>query len=110
MAKESSSAEQGVPSFEYNPLHLLNKQGLLFQLSRPLSDLEGLLIHTFAGRTLSMQEIYMKHNVDTPYIKSNYKEVLKKLENNGIIKTKKPDGSRRRPDTFADDILVTFPN
>ena len=37
MAKESSSTEQGVPTFEYNPS--IREQGILFELSRPLDDL-----------------------------------------------------------------------
>jgi three-Cys-motif partner protein len=36
MASESSGSEQGVPSFEYNPS--FRRQGLLFELSRPLDD------------------------------------------------------------------------
>ncbi|MDO9558748.1 MAG: three-Cys-motif partner protein TcmP [Syntrophales bacterium] len=109
MAKESSGAEQGVPSFEYSPADFLPKQSLLFQLSRPLDDLQDVLLDQFAGRTLSMQDIYEKHSVDTPYIKSNYKEALKTLENNGKI-TAEPDRSKRRKGTFADDVLATFPD
>lgn len=41
MAKESSEQTQGVPSFEYNPATL--KQPLLFELTRPLDELEAML-------------------------------------------------------------------
>ena len=110
MAKESSGADQGVPSFEYSPADFLPKQSLLFQLTRPLDDLQEMLLETFARQTLSMQAIYERHSVDTAYIKSNYKEALKILENNGKIIAKKPDGGKRRAGTFADGVLTTFPD
>lgn len=109
MAKESSNSEQGVPSFEYSPADFLPKQSLLFQLTRPLDDLRDMLTTIFAGRSLSMQSLYEIHSIDTPYIKSNYKEVLKKLENDGKIVANKPNGAKRRPGTFADDVIATFP-
>ncbi|HAX99435.1 MAG TPA: hypothetical protein DCY12_11250 [Candidatus Atribacteria bacterium] len=109
MAKESSGGEQGVPSFAYNPADFLPKQSLLFQLSRPLDDLQDILLQKFAGQKLSMIEIYQSHHVDTPYIKSNYKEALKTLEENKKITAVKPKGKNRRKGTFADDVLVTFP-
>jgi hypothetical protein len=110
MAKESSSSDQNVPSFEYSPADFLPRQSLLFQLSRPLDDLKDMLTETFAGQVISMQEIYEQHSVDTPYIRSNYKEVLKILENDGKINAKKPDGSKRRAGTFAGDVLASFPD
>jgi len=108
MAKESSGADQGVPSFEYSPADFLPKQSLLFQLSNPIVDLQDLLLDAYAGETLSMREIYEMHSVDTPYIASNYKKALINLENDGKITARKTDGSRRKKGTFADDVLVTF--
>jgi len=110
MAKESSGAEQGVPSFEYSPADFLPKQSLLFQLSRPIEDLQNRLLVACEGRTLTMRAIYEDHSIDTPYIASNYKEALKNLENDGKITARKSDGSKRRKGTFADDVLATFPD
>lgn len=110
MARESTYSDQGVPTFEYNPADFLPKQALLFKLSRPLDDLQEMLLKSFAGQTISMLEIYKQHNIDTPYIKSNYKEALKVLEENGKIVAKKPDGKSRRKGTFADNILAIFPD
>ena len=104
MARESSSQPQGVPSFEYNPADLLPKQSLLFQLSRPLDDLKEMLLEEFAGRTLSMLEIYKQHNIDTPYVEKNYKDVLWELEKDGKI-----TASKHRKGTFADSVRATFP-
>lgn len=105
MAGASSTSEQGVPSLEYNPA--ARNQGLLFELSRPIDDLEDQLLRDLVGRTLTMREIYEEHSVDTPFIDKNYKEVLKNLEAKGAIRTwsAKP----RRKNTFADHVSVTFP-
>ena len=85
MAKESSSSEQGVPAFEYNPA--TKNQPLLFELFRPLDDLENMLLNDFAGQTIKMIDIYDQHHVDKRYIKKNYKDTLLKLEAEGKIIT-----------------------
>jgi len=106
MANESSSSIQGVPSFEYNPVDKRDakRQQLLFELSRPLDDLADMLLGTFAGKTLTMREIYEKHSIDRQYIPKNYKDVLKKLEQDGKIST-----TKHRKGSFGDKVLVTFP-
>jgi len=106
MAKECSSSEQGVPSFEYNPVDARDagQQQFLFQMSRPLDDLAEMLLGAFAGHTLTMQNIYEQHNVGRPYTKKNYKDVLMKLE-----EAKKVSASTHRKGTFGDTVRVTFP-
>jgi three-Cys-motif partner protein len=111
MASQSSSADQGVASFEYNPADK-DRHPLLFELTRPLDDLEDMLLDEFAGKTLTMEEIYDAHNVGRPYTDTNYKEVLKKMELAGKITARPPHTSRRRIKgelTFADTVKVTFP-
>ena len=103
MARESSEEEQGVASFEYNP-HATPHQQLLFSLSRPLDELGDMLLEEFAGRTLTMRQIYEEHNVNRPYIKSNYKTVLRQLEEEGRI-----TASPHRINSFGDSVRATFP-
>ena len=107
MAKESSEQTQGVPSFEYNPATL--QQPLLFELTRPLDQLESMLLDNFSGKTMTMAEIYDQHHVGKPYIKKNYKDALRNLESQGKITVHPPAGKKRRKGTFADDLKVTFP-
>ncbi len=83
MAKESSDAPQGVATFEYNPASI--RQPFLFELSRPLDDLGEMLVEEFAGQTIKMIDIYRQHNVNRPYIRKNYKDVLQRLEDCGKI-------------------------
>lgn len=110
MAKESSENNQGVPSFEYNPA--TSAQPLLFELSRPLDELETMLIDTFSGKTLKMVDIYNQHHVGKRYIKNNYKTALRNLEAEGRIITDKPASKRQKRGgivTFGDSVRVTFP-
>lgn len=105
MAKESTSYEEGVASFEFSPAN--KSQSFLFALSRPLEDLAEMLLQSFAEQTLTMGEIYRKHNVGTRFIQRNYKEVLATLERQGKIQAD-PSSEKRRAGTFADGVKVTF--
>jgi len=104
MAKASSMEHQGVPTFTYSPA-ASRRQRLLFELNRPLDELESQLLSEYAGRTVTTREIYEGHSVDRPYISKNYKEVLKRMEKQGTIKTE----GRKSKRGFADEITVIFP-
>ena len=103
MAAESSNNDQGVPSLEYSPA----MAGVIGLFESALDELEDRLTIHFAGQTLSMEDIYHAHNPATRYIKRNYKVALGNLELASRVSTNKPG---RRAGTFADDILVTFPD
>ena len=107
MAKESSIIDQGVPSFTYSPADA--SMPLLFSLARPLDSLKGDLLNTFAGEKLTMNEIYEAHNVDTPFIRKNYREALIALEEEGKI-VAEPPATKRRKNTFAHHVTVIFPS
>lgn len=104
MGRESSKSEQNVPSFSYCASDKSNP--LLFELSRPLDDLEQLLLSEFRGQSLRMIDVFNRHHVGRRYIKSNYKQVLLKLEAAGQIETS-PD--KRKKNTFADNVMIKFP-
>jgi three-Cys-motif partner protein len=107
MAKRSSEEHQGVASLEYCPASA--RQPMLFELNRPLDDLEEMLLTEFAGKTLTREQIYDRHNVGRPYTMKNYKAVLLKMEERGLIRSEPPVGKRPKG-TFADHVRVTFPN
>jgi len=108
MAKESTNEEQGVPSFTYNPADKLPRDALLFQMSRPLEDLRDMLLEAYKGKELSVKEIYEQHNIDTPYIKKNYKTVLQEMETEGFVSVSDPENKKRRKGTLADRLLIAF--
>lgn len=110
MAKESSEHHQGVASFEYSPSS--EQFPILAGLSRPLDELGERLLNDFAGETLTMDDVYMRHSVGTPYVSGNYKRALAGLEAAKEIKVHPPacDRPTRKGEvTFADSVLVTFP-
>jgi three-Cys-motif partner protein len=112
MAKESSEQNQGVASFEYNPA-VSSRLPLLFELYRPLDELEEMLLDEFAGRTMTMKDIYDLHHVGRRYISRNYKAALNNLEAQGKIIAEPPANKRRKQKgeiTFADNVTVRFPS
>lgn len=110
MAQESSENNQGVASFEYSPAS--EKFPLLFELTRPLDDLEEMMLVEFQGKTLTMEEIYLQHSVGRPYLQRNYKKVLAAMEAAGKISADPPAIKRPRKNgeiTFANQVRVIFP-
>jgi hypothetical protein len=110
MGRQSSAADQGVPSFIYSPA--ASRFPLLFELTHPLDDLESMLLKGFAGRSLSLEALYQEHSIGKPYLMKNYQEVLRKSEREGKI-TAEPPAERRRKIkgevTFSEKVMVTFP-
>ena len=106
MANESTYKYQNVPTFEYNP-HPDIYAGTLFP-PQPLKDLENDLLIKLKGQTITVKEIYFQHNIGTKFIKSNYKQVLLKLEEEKKI-TANPSSDQRRRLTLGDDTQITFP-
>jgi three-Cys-motif partner protein len=106
MAKASSERHQGVASLGYCPASAIHPT--LFELSRPLDDLEEMLLKEFAGQTRTTQQIYDLHNVGRPYTMKNYKAILLKMQEQDLIRTD-PPAAKRRKGTFGDNVRVTFP-
>ncbi len=110
MAGESSKNIQGVASFEYSPADV--RQPILFAMSRPLDELGQMLLTKFAGRTVTLEQIYEEHNVGTPYINKNYKDTLRKLESESKIIADVPAAQRRtyKGEATLTNVKFTFPH
>jgi three-Cys-motif partner protein len=106
MANRSTGSNQGVPSFAYCVAE--KTQPTLFEFSRPIDDLENLLLEYYAGKTTNRKMIYEEHSVGRPFLQSNYRVALISMENKGLIITDPPK-NLRRPDTFSEDVKITFP-
>ncbi len=110
MANESSKREQGVPSFEYCEAD--RRFPLLFELNRPLDDLKKMLPAAFVGQSLTVQQVYDRHNIGKPYILENYQDALKQLEAEKVVSIVKPASERPKRNgvvTLAPTHTVTFP-
>lgn len=106
MAKESSTEDQSVASFAYSPAD--ETMPFLFEFQRPLDELADMLLSHFAGRTASMRDIYCEHSVGRPFLSRHYKDVLGNMEAAKKVFVIDPEGKKRRRNSFADRLLVTF--
>lgn len=105
MYNSSSEHDDGVANFSYIPAKTRQME-ILFGYTLPLDGLGESLLKTYSGQTLSTLDIFDKHNVGTPFIKSNYKEALKRLENSNSIIVHPP--VYRRKNKFPDNTIITF--
>jgi three-Cys-motif partner protein len=109
MWKSSSDQDDGVAGFAYLPAE--PHYASLFPGVRPLDELGQVLLDTYAGKMMSVKEIYENHNIGTPFVPSNYKEALRRLEDAGQIKAypsvrPKRDGKK----TMGDPVKIEFPS
>lgn len=110
MHKECSENADCVSTFEYNPRDAHFRQGSIFDLlSTPLEKLSGMLLSEYAGKTIDFMHLYEEHSVDRPYIKKNYKDVLRKLYDEGKVAAKDPTTNKQpKKGTFSDKMRITF--
>ena len=66
-----------------------------------------MLLDEFQGKSLTMIDIFRRHNVGKPFIEKNYREVLIKMEEEGLIKADPPISARKKGQ-FGPNVLVTF--
>ncbi len=109
MAKESTDSTQGVASFSYTKSLSRDETPLLYVLDRPIDELGEDLLEKFAGRTMSMKQVFKRHHIGSRFVEKNYKTALLQLEADRKIQTSPPP-SKRKGNTFGDMVSVTFPN
>ncbi|MEQ8653806.1 MAG: three-Cys-motif partner protein TcmP [Kiloniellales bacterium] len=106
MAKESSTNDEGVASFQYSPADA--SMPLLFSLSQPLSKLKDDLLKQYSDQKISVNRIYREHSVGKPYVRKNYTEVIRELERDGVVTANSVTGNRKKF-TYPDHVLIEFP-
>jgi three-Cys-motif partner protein len=104
-AKESTSFEEDVPSLEHDPSANPYQAGLF----SPIEELGKELLSTFAGRVMTLEEIYHEHHIGRPYIQRNYRQALLHLEETGAISVDPLRASRPRGQSFPRDAKISFP-
>jgi predicted subunit of tRNA(5-methylaminomethyl-2-thiouridylate) methyltransferase len=116
MAKESTVKDDNVASFSYIPVKHIEKHqnvqlSLLSQYERPLDSLGKDLADHFKGKKLTVKHIFDRHHIGTPFTSANYKEALRRLEEDGYILADPP--AEKRPKrygkrTMGDKVSITF--
>jgi len=109
MARESSTDEYGFASFGFSPKSPLVAQGSLFAQD-PRQELCDLLIAEFAGRTITVDELYKLHSIGRRFTLRNYKDAINKLDSDGLVETDPPAEARVRAGkvTLSDRVVVKF--
>jgi len=72
-----------------------------------------MLLEEFAGKTLTMEQIYEAHNYGRRYIDKNYKDVLTRMEIEGRVRGNPSHDLRPKRNgeiTCAGHVQFTFPN
>jgi three-Cys-motif partner protein len=95
MAPHSTRIVEGVPSLEHS-LREQQTAELELPLTRPLDELGKRLLRKYSGRQLTVRELFEVDSVGRPYLLSNYKDALRRLEIDGRVDLD-PPADRRRP-------------
>jgi three-Cys-motif partner protein len=101
-----SHKEGRVAKFEYNPADA--RWPSLFELVRPLGDLEDMLLEDCAGMTTKLKPLFESHSKGKGYVIKNYREVLCRMEREGKIRME-PPFDKRRAGTIGERVVITFP-
>lgn len=107
MAKASSDKEEGIASFEYSPAR--QQDMFLFGFTRPKERLAEELLERYAGRSISVADLYREHTVGTRFILTNYKDVIKGLVEREIVTAQRFGGKPIPKNKMPDDVVITFP-
>ena len=67
-----------------------------------------MLLNEFAGKNITMKQIFDNHHVNRPYVEKNYKDALKNLESEAKISVN-PPATKRKKNTMADKVEIFFP-
>jgi three-Cys-motif partner protein len=101
-----SHKEGTVAKFEYNPADA--RWPSLFELLRPLGDLEDMLIAECAGVSTKLRPLFERHSKGKGYVLKNYRDVLCRMEQEGKVNMDPPCPPRRRG-TIGKDVIINFP-
>jgi len=101
-----SHKDDTVAKFQYNPAD--SRCPSLFELVRPLGDLEDMLLAECAGKTLLIRQLFESHSVGRGFVIKNYRDVLCRMEREGKIQMD-PSCPPRRKDTVGEKVKISFP-
>jgi len=105
MAKESSTAPHGVPSYIYCPADAAAPPQLEFV--NPIEKLANELFFRMAGTRTTVGDLIKREEPTTRFLEKNYRDAIIHLELNGRLVADPPLGVRRRG-TCGPNVVLTF--
>lgn len=106
MARLCASDPDGVPTFEYCEAD--GKYPQLFGYTLSVSDLVLSILTDYAGRTVTLDEMYADHSAGRPFIRANYVTALQQLEGSDSISVTRPP--RARSGAYGPKTTITLPS
>lgn len=108
MRKQCTSTEHGRVNFEYSPASE-QQPGIFGYMASP-DDLGPKLLRDLAGKTLGLDEIYESLSVGTPFVLSEFRAAILKLEREKAVTVTDPTPGKqkRRMGTLAPRLRITF--
>jgi three-Cys-motif partner protein len=101
-----SHKDGSVARFEYNPADA--RWPSLFELLRPLGDLEDMLLKDCAGSSVFLRPLFESHSKGKGYVLKNYREVLCRMELEGKVRMEPPHDKRKKG-TIGEKVKICFP-
>jgi three-Cys-motif partner protein len=110
MGGSSSAHHSGVPLMGFSEAPI---QSLLFEPD-PIPALQVDLLEVFAGRTVSVAQIFSEHHPTSErFLLRNYQEALRRLEESAIVTATPPSEDRPRRVgivTMSETVRINFPS
>jgi three-Cys-motif partner protein len=113
MARHSHKRPDGVATFEFKKQTI---QRSLFDqeagYTEPPEELAEAILRVFAGRTMTLAEVWRAHAHGTNFVERNYREALLYLEAQGKISVEPPSavrGTRNGQQVWGSDTRARFP-
>jgi len=100
--------QNAMPMFEWAPGARQAELNLDQPKQRAMDAMEQILISHAAGTNDRVDKVYERFSVDTPFIKKAFKDVLRAMEEKGLISIDPPADARKKG-TLADHCVVNFP-
>jgi hypothetical protein len=108
MAREGTQSKEGLPYLSFIRKQM-PKSLDLFPVDWA-AELGVELCHTFSGRTLTIQEVFVSHSHGNSFLPSHYRAAILRLESEGKVMCSKSDPHHkpRGARSISTDTQVTF--
>lgn len=108
MAGESSEVVDGVANFGHEGTKIIQPSLFLFS---EIDELKGELVKKFAGRVLTVRELFYEHSPGTKFVLRNYQDAIRRLEQERHVICNPSSSERplaKGVSTMSESVIVEF--